>query len=98
MKKESNWNGDPRMRRSREENRERPALAEPGAEVGGTRDASMVFNQGADGRIVMSGGLGKGRQPTWGPLAMAVVAGARRAWRGDGHARAAQREADWYRF
>lgn len=80
------------------EYRERLTLAELGAKPGGKRVTSWVFNQTAGGRPEMTGVLGPRRQPSWGRMVMTVAGGIRRAWRGDGHARAARREHDWYRF
>ena len=98
MKKESNWSGDPRMRRAWGECRERLTLTESGAEADGKQESSWAFKQAADGKLVMTGGLGKHWQPPWDRPIATVVAGDQSAGRGDGHARAARREANWYRF
>ena len=63
MKTESNWSGDPRMRPAWGECDERLSLAKPGAEAGGKQESSWGFKQAADGKLVMTGGLGNRRQP-----------------------------------
>ena len=98
MKRESNWSGDPRMRPAWGECDERLSLAKPGAETGGKQESSWAFKQAADGKLVMTMGMGNRRQPLWNCLVMTAVEGVQRARRGDGHARASRREADWYRF
>lgn len=42
--------------------------------------------------------LASRRQPSWGCLVMRATEGSKPGSRGDGHARAARREADWYCF
>ncbi|MGD0580928.1 MAG: hypothetical protein ABSC08_18630 [Bryobacteraceae bacterium] len=98
MKEELDRNGNPTMRRFGAQYRERLTPAGPGAEPGGKQEGSWGFDQTGDGRPVMAGVLGPRRQPPWGRLVMTVVTGIRRAWSGGGHARAARREAEWYRF
>ncbi|MGO9239958.1 MAG: hypothetical protein ACLQBJ_04025 [Bryobacteraceae bacterium] len=47
---------------------------------------------------VMTWILASRRQPSWGCLVMPATGGFQPGRRGDGHARAARREADWYGF
>jgi hypothetical protein len=91
-------NGNPAMRRFWAEYRKRLVLVEAREEPGGKQGWRRVFNRTAGGRPEMTWVLGPRRQRPWGCLVMTVVGGIKRMWRGDGHARAARRETEWYRF
>lgn len=63
-----------------------------------TRSRGAGTTHGLQGTLELISVLEPEQQPSWGRLTMAIFVTAKQAILGDGHARAAHREAAWYPF
>ena len=98
MREQRDNNCDPTMIRFRVAQGRPRESVKPGGETGGMRVSPTGIQPAAADRPVITWIPAPRRQPSWGCLVMRATGGFKLDSRGDGHARAARREADWYGF